>query len=379
MSASTQLPDQKQDPIYILKMYSSQRQDATQGTSISTSHQSLRSQDSRSTASTSIRSYDPSPLGAYHPRTSTETYASTVASLEELCEEPESFDADYEVPEYRDVVTETDLRPTNPQDFADYFPSTRRLFIKHDDTSSDGNLNLRVDTEVSASGRRKENVQLFHMRMYDLKKREFSLRRYERSSGREVCHSSRKYTKPAAEQRPAFTRSMSTAFATLRRPDFKRTNSGLSTHSQKSRKNMRRQDSGYASHDEEEGEIEDFLTEQKPGGIPIPTNTTRLEFSNYAQVEVERRGKKSSSKRYEFEYWGHTYTWRRTVEKDGAEKAVSYHLYKGDDEYSIAHIIPELRSATEMRDEAAVGGWVPPCSMWISDKGILEALTDVAE
>jgi len=348
------------------------------------------SQDSQSTAPTSVYSsrrpslhqsvtekpiyskqnHDISPATTYCARSSTETYASTIASQDDLCEEPDSYDPDYEVPEYLEVV-EHNLRPSTHSDFADFFPSTRRLFIRHDDTTYDGNMNLRVDTE----DKKKRAVQLFHLRMHDIKKREFSLRRYERSSGREVCHSSRKYAR-ASEKRPAtLTRSVSNAFASIGKPGFRRTNSGLSTHSQKSKKEMKRQDSGYGS--EYEDEIEDFLAE-KAKGIPIPTNTTKLEFSNYAQVEVKRRGAKSS-KRYEFEYWGHNYVWKRVSNKDGKGKEVSYHLYKGDQEPAVAHIVPELRSPSQVRDEEKSGGWVPPCSMWISDESVLEALTDVAE
>jgi len=369
-------------------MYSTRGRNNTDlSTDSSATRYSDESQESRSTAPTSVHSsprptyskhsYESSPATTFCARSSAETYASTIASQEELFEEPDTYDPEYDVPEYREVV-ETDLRPTNPSDFADYFPSTKRLYIRHDDTTYDGNMNLRVDTEVSSSGRRKGNVQLFHMRMHDLKKREFSLRRYERSSGREVCHSSRKYAKPAAEQRPALTRSVSNAFASIRKPEFKRTNSGMSSHSNKSRKGMMRQDSGYASN-EEDDDFEDFIAEQKSEGIPIPTNTTKLEFSNYAQVEVKRRGKKSSSKRYEFEYWGYTYTWKRVVEKDGAGKAISYHLYKGEGGHAVAHIVPEMRSPSQIRAENEAGGWVPPCSMWISDKSVMEALTDVAE
>jgi len=278
------------------------------------------------------------------------------------------------VPEYRlNEEVEHNLRPSTPSDFAEFFPSAKRLYIRHDDTTYDGNMNLRVDTEDSRS-KHKTNVQLFHLRMSDLKKREFSLRRYERSSGREVCHSSRKYTKPASEKRPvALTRSMSNAFASIRggKPEFKRTNSAISSHNPKS---VKRQDSGYGSSNDEE-EIDTFMS--KPY-VQIPTNTTKLEFSNYAQVDVKRRGAKSS-KRYEFEYWGYTYTWKRVTEKDGQGKAVSYHLFKGEGGHALAHIVPEMRSPSQIRAEEAAGGWVPPCSMWISDKSVLEALTDVAD
>jgi len=65
--------------------------------------------------------------------------------------------------------------------------------------------------------------------------------------------------------------------------------------------------------------------------------------------------------------------------KDGAGKEVSYHLYKGDGGPAVAHIVPELRSPSQVREGERNGEWVPPCSMWISDPSVLEALTDVAE
>lgn len=352
------------------------------------------SHDSQSTAATSLYSspnpslhhgateqiiyskpsYDISPLTKQLPRSSTETYASTVESFEELCEEPDSYDPEYQVPEYREVADDSYLRPSNPSDFAEYFPTMKRLHICHDDTTSDGNWNLRVDAED-----RKEKVQLFHLRMHDIKKRDFSLRRYERSSGREVCKSSRKYQDPAATKKPAtLSRSVSNAFASIKKPDFKRTNSGLSTHSSKSskaRKEIKRQDSGYISGEDED----DFEVVVKKSKAPqVPTNTIKLEFSNYAQVEVKRRGH-NSSKRYEFEYWGHDYVWKRVTKKDGAGKEVSFHLYKDDSGPAVARIVPDLRDPEEVKDEERNGGWVPPCSLWIHDHSVLDALTDVAD
>jgi hypothetical protein len=353
------------------------------------SSRSDESQDSQSTAPTSLysspnpsihhgsteRHYDISPCTKHCPRSSTETYVSTVDSFEEFCEdlyeEPDSYDSQYLVPEYREVA-DTNLRPSNPSDFADYFPTMKRLHVCHDDTTSDGNMNLRVDVED-----RKEKVQLFHLRMQDIKKRDFSLRRYERASGREVCKSSRKYQDAPVAKRPAtISRSVSNAFSTFKKPDFKRTNSGLSTQSSKShRKELKREDSGYASGDYGD-DFEDFMRKSK--AIKVPTNTTKLEFSNYAQVEVKRRGAKST-KRYEFEYWGHDYTWKRVVKKDGEGKEVSFHLYKGDAGPAVARIVPDLRDLAQIREEDRNGGWVPPCSMWIHDQSVMGALTDVAE
>lgn len=352
------------------------------------SRRSDDSQDSRSTAPTSLYSsaglslyppterlvytkpYDVSPATTYYPRSSTETYLSG-ASEEDLCEEPDEYDHEYDVPELRvrDEVN-MDLRPSTPQDFAELFASSKRLYIKHDDTTYDGNMNLRVDTEDPFGGP-KASIQLFHMRMHDLKKREFSLRRYERASGREICHSSRKY-KSTSDRRPGLARSMSNAFASITGGNkFKRTNSGLSTHAMHSANPIKRQDSGYGSSQDDEEDSEPKPVDQ------VPTNTIKLEFSNYAVVEVKRRGAKSS-KRYEFEYWGHTYCWKRVIEQDGEGKAVSYHLHK-DDGHIVAHIVPEMRSPSQIRSQAVAGGWVPPCSMWVSEHSFMEASTDVAD
>jgi len=257
----------------------------------------------------------------------------------------------------------------------------KRMYIRHDDTTHDGNMNLRVDTEDTSS-REKTNVQLFHMRMHDLKKMEFSLRRYERSSGREVCNSKRKYVKTPADRRPALTRSMSNALSSIRgKPEIKRTNSGLSTHSSKSSKgskSTKRQDSGYGSSNEDEDEVGYFMSKGSDEQEQEPTNTVKLEFSNYAQVEIKRKGTKSS-KRYEFEYWGHSYMWKRVVEKDGEGKAVSYHLFRDHGPTAVAHIVPEMLSLSQMRAERTAGGWIPPCSMWISDDSVLKSRSDVPD
>jgi len=362
---------------------------STRSTKSTGSRYSDDSQDSHSTAPTSVYSrpslhhaftdrpiyskqFDVSPATSIYARSSTDTYHSSTDSLDEAPEE-EPYEPDYELPKYRGEVFDSVLRPSNPSDFADFFPSTRRLYIRHDDTTPDGNLNLRVDTE----SRKRGAVQLFHLRMHDIKKREFSLRRYERSSGREVCHSSRKHETSSSENRPALARSVSNALSSFRRPEPKRQNSSPVSPSPRSKKDVRRQDSGYGSN-EEADYFDTFTATPKPKSIAIPTNTTKLEFSNYAQVEVKRRGAKSS-KRYEFEYWGHKYAWKRSIAKDGNGKEVSYHLFKDDTSAAMAHIVPEIRTPSQVKEEMIAGGWVPPCSMWISDHSVLEALTDVAD
>ncbi|RFU29048.1 hypothetical protein B7463_g7300, partial [Scytalidium lignicola] len=320
--------------------------------------------------------YELAPSAVCYPRSSTETYASTTASQEEFTEEPEPYDPEYQVPESPEVY-HSNLVPSSPSDFANYFPSTRRLMIRHDDTTYDGNMNLRVDTRAGTSSH-PIDVRLFHMRMHDLKKRECSLRRYERSSGREVCHSNRKYTKPAHEGKPTIQKSVSNALSSIiGKPEFKRTNSGLSARSSRSSKGPRRQDSGYASH-EEDDDSEFFSEKPKDTSLQIPTNTTKLEFSNYAQVEVKRRGAKSS-KRYEFEYWGHSYEWKRVTQREGESKSVSYHLIRDETGPAVAQMVPDIRSPSQIRADEAAGNWVPPMSMWICDESVVEASTDVAD
>jgi len=297
-----------------------------------------------------------------------ETYASTVASFEDL---DESEYPPYEEPQYQHEPYIPTALPSSSADFADFFPSTRRMCIRHDDTT-DGNMNLRIDTETQTTSGRRVDLTLFHLRMHDLKSREFSLRRYCRDSGREVCHSSRKYIKPASETRPALQRSMSNALASL---GFKFDNRSFTAAS------LKRTDSGYGS--DSDGEDEADLSKFSPkssrtSGIPLPTNTTNLQFSNYAHVDIKRRGAKSS-KRYEFEYWGTTYTWKRVAKKTGDSKEISYHLYNTETSLPIAHIVPAPMTPSERLEESAKGGWIPPSSMWISDEKKISRFTDVAD
>jgi hypothetical protein len=325
------------------------------------------------------------------------------------------------LPMYTHDVIEPNVRPSSPQDFARLFPSLNRLSIRHDEYTSDGNMNLRIDTVVT--GRRRTAIQLFHLRMYDLAKREFSLRRYCRDSGREVCNSKRLYSEPAASKiskkekhekkdksegssRPSLQRSMSSAIKSLgggstKQPAIRRTNSGNSFFSSKSSsakssksssRSSKRHDAkdSYSSCGGDVGYIVDadsreFLASNRPGSAAKQhkqqkaeaSNTIKLEFSNYARVDVHRRGS-SKSKRYEFDWWSHHYAWKRTTDKDLG--LVSFHLIRdGHTEAPVAHIVPESRSPSQIYADETAGGWVPPCFMWIEDESVLDAVTDVAE
>jgi hypothetical protein len=269
-------------------------------------------------------------------------------------------------------------------------------------------MNLRIETEV-LDGRHKVQLQLFHLRMQDLGKRQFSLRRYCRDSGREVCHSVRRYEIPEHERRSSkiLSRSMSSALASLslRNKDSPKrsSGSGSSLHSHRS---PHRQDSGYGGSqddldnhiefdNDEDDDVSSFMSspchteKMKSLPVPKPTNSIKLEFSNYAQVDLRspRPGKSSSHRqKYEFEYWGAHYVWKQSVARDhaSATNAVSYHCVrstkKGGKGTVVAHIVPVPCSAAQAREEEAAGAWVPRCEMWFTDKFLVGGLaSDVAE
>ncbi|KAF2704280.1 hypothetical protein K504DRAFT_390710 [Pleomassaria siparia CBS 279.74] len=312
---------------------------------------------------------DPSP--SHTARASVDTYADT--DEEDLTDDFDHI-PEYHVPKYHHEPLPTHAVPTTPRDFADLFPTSKRISIRHDDSTIDGNMNLRVDTQVEEWHHKKQDYTLFHLRMHDLRTREFSLRRYCRESGREVCHSLRKYQKPPSEKRPILQRA-STALASLKhKPDPRpATAAGL-----------KRSDSGYESL-RSDGPVEDE-NDSRPksagyvkGCALMPTNTIKLEFSNYAHIDVKRRGAKSH-KKYAFEHWGHSYSWKRVVHKDNDQESVSYYLIRIDDEKEpLAHICPVKLSHDQAQDEAARGGWVPPCYMRITDDSILNSTTDISD
>jgi hypothetical protein len=305
------------------------------------------------------------------PRASVDTYAST--SEEDLAADLDDM-PEYQVPQFHHQPLHGDAIPTTPRDFAELFPTGKRLSIRHDDATIDGNMNLRVDTQVEERGHRKQSYTLFHLRMQDLRTREFSLRRYCRESGREVCHSIRKYQKPPPERRPVLQRA-STALASLVKSDSRPSTSA----------GLKRSDSGYESvfPNVDDDEMEDVQGPKSvgysKGRALIPTNTIKLEFSNYAHLDVKRRGAKSY-KRYAFEYWGNDYSWKRIVKREQDYESVSYYLVRDDkDNEPLAHISPVRLTPQEVHEEQARGGWVPPCYMRITDEQILQSDSDISE
>lgn len=307
-----------------------------------------------------------------NPRSSVGTYASTIGLNDENAEEDESMYG-RAVLERPQETYASEAVPASPADFAELFPSQRKISIKHDDSTSDGNMNLRLDTLVQTYDGTTQPVTLFHLRLHDLKKREFSLRRYSRDSGREVCHSVRKYQIPAAERRPSFQRSISNVLASMMsKTDAKTVNASQ----------LQRSDSGYESIASRRSlEVEPSPAPAANPGLrnaQIPTNTTKLEFSNYAQVDVKRRGTKSS-KRYEFEYWGTKYMWKRVSDKYDTLGEMSYFLYKANHDHILARIVPRPLAAAQACEERSKGGWIPPSTMWIDYEQILQSQSEIAE
>lgn len=235
-------------------------------------------------------------------------------------------------------------------------------------------MNLRVDTVVPTRGGYQQDVILFHLRMYDLFERKFSLRRYCRESGREVCHSGRKEGSASGAGRNVLRGSWGSFIAGLRPGS-----SGFAFGGGGG--NGMRRNSGCGAgrrhqcllNREEMGGDEDLEDPE-----PILTDTILMEFSNYAHVELNRRGS-GSMKRYEYEYWSTKYQWRRECRKEGDLREVSYYLVNMRTARTIAHLVPEILTPLEAIEEETKGGWVPPCSLWIDDASVYERMPDVAE
>ncbi|KMU91378.1 hypothetical protein CIHG_09123 [Coccidioides immitis H538.4] len=256
------------------------------------------------------------------PRTSTSTYASTIPCREELKKKIHT-----ELVRDRYEAFPAEAIASNPTSFGRLFPSCRSLW------------------------------------------REILVRRYCRQSGREVCHP-RESTESVHE---SDTQRLLGQFSPFR-PKSKSQQTNLN--------HLRRQDSGYKSGTEEDelSEKNGFPERDAPPSQnePSPTNTIKLEFSNYAHVDVQRRGSKIS-KRYDYEYWSTKYQWRRSIRHHGGSEELSYHLYDLSKPKPVAHIVPEALAPMEAFDEESKGGWVPPSSIWISDAAIFGKMSDIAD
>lgn len=171
--------------------------------------------------------------------------------------------------------------PSQPSEFAKLFPSTRRLNIVHDDTL-DGNMSLRVDTEVQVADNSSVYLTLFHLKINNLDRRDFTLHRYGRDF-EEICHFSQIITQREIKK---IRYSTSRAFSSSK---FKSSNPQTS---------LPRRNPGPTAEDE----TTDF---EETGDVEVKsstTNMTSLTFSNYGHVNVNRS--RIRSKRYEYGYWG---------------------------------------------------------------------------
>lgn len=377
-----------------------------QGSPLSAASSSDGSEHSRSTAPTDYSrrmaaaeegDSSSTPFFTEDPRDSNSTYASTVPSDEDLPKEEDVEGREeeetnrqqqprYEVVTDRREVFASSAIPSNPATFADLFPSGRRLLIHHDDSTLDGNMNLRVDTLLSRRDPRSplQEVTLFHLRMHDLHSRSFSFRRYCRDSGREVCHS-RRLTHAAHSQRPTLRRSWSSVLSGLRPGSSdKHSVTGFLNHYQSHNHNNNHNNNKHQSLPKS-SPLQDMENDDCSSTNTINsnrmdklTNTILLEFCNYAHVELSRIGVKPY-KRYEFEYWSTRYQWRREARKEGDFKEISYHLVNLETSRTVAYIVPEILTPMESMEEEGKGGWVPKCSMWINDSSVYERMSDIAD
>ncbi|KAI1299607.1 hypothetical protein F5Y03DRAFT_249326 [Xylaria venustula] len=262
-------------------------------------------------------------------------------------------------PQYHPKMPPRMLVPSTPADFALLFPSLDPFTIRHDDSASDGNMNLVVSTSVPIKSGKL--IQLFHLRIYDLFRRELSLRRYCRDSGREVGRSRRKYAE--SDTRPilrglfedAIGRAGGRSTDHEMKPDIIDAQRSLAARS------------GYSpwvSVDNNIGEIRCLK----------PTDVYRLEFSNYACIEMHyainlRR------RTYSFSYWEADYTWKSVVD----DTLVSFHLFENSNRKDpLALITPVVRSPEEIENDELAGTWVPPHLMRLTDKADLKN-TDLAD
>lgn len=297
-----------------------------------------------------------------YPGSSTDTFDSSLDSDDG--ESQDSNDDHHRIPRlplYRKAVIGPTVQPSNYKVFPELFPSLDKMYIRHDEYTSDGNMNLRVDIQLPH--RPQKQAQLFHLRMYDLDDRVFSLRRYCRESGREVCRTKREYT-PAASSggRHSLQRSVSSVFRSLgARPQFRRTSSSSSLFNFKASPGSKRPDSSLSMR----SEILRPRHEPEQKSRSSPTNSIKLMFTNYAIIELIRKGGGPTPKRYEFSWWGASYAWKRIQNTNLG--TTSFHLvHDGKPDAFLANIVAEARSPNELICEETDGGWMPPCTMWFS-------------
>lgn len=260
---------------------------------------------------------------------------------------------------------------STPESFSRWFPSNETLFVRHDDDLTSRNMCLNVLTATDQGFG--PLLQLFYLRMYDLRKRAFSLRRYSRDSGLEVCRTSRIH-KEATGARPRVRRSINNSINSIR--NFSRRSSRSSQTSAQSSQS----ETEYSNYSSESAVNKDECEAQvstSPQGPVVDTqseqssNQISLDFSNYARIVVSRKAF-GARKSYDFEYWGTAYQWKRLKKSQSLGRKRSYNLYRRDhSDLVVAHITLQDLTWSQTRDEEEMGGWVPPIWMRITDPSIL--------
>ncbi|RPB26003.1 hypothetical protein L211DRAFT_782257 [Terfezia boudieri ATCC MYA-4762] len=228
--------------------------------------------------------------------------------------------AHYDYYDYEYKPPRNEAIPATPNEFAQLFPSSRKFQIKHDDASADGDMNIRIEKVVSP-------------------------------------------------KRPALQRSVSRALQSFR-----------AKSEQEKQMTLNRQDSGYGSSfddEDEEGVFE--RPKSRYGSEEVkPSTAITMEFSNYAHVQVDRKGTKGSRK-YDFEYWGKNYSWKRMIRKHPAtgEDEISYSLLNNGTGNIVASIIPD--PAHSIDEEG--GEFVPACTFQFkeSTQDLIQCSADAAD
>lgn len=292
------------------------------------------------------------------------SYTSSILSEDEFSDHVEEYTVAPPVQE----VYQSDAIQSTPLDFAELFPSSRTLLIAHDDATTDGNMNLRIDTIVANAKGEQKKMILYHLKMNDLKTRKCSLRRHCRDSGREVCQSSVKERIHEDTKKYSIARSISSAMSLLFKADIQAEQpAGIHRH-----------DSGYGSTRGFDETPPDSPLSATRGLAIENSNVMSLEFSNYARLDIKRQGF-GDEKRYDFQYWGIKYSWQKMQSRNAGQETVSYNLIRQKDNKCVAHIKPVPMTKAQRQEEIEQGGWIPPCSMQILDQHIIDAADDVSD
>lgn len=336
-----------------------------------------------------------------------ETYASTSDDDESIQERLLVYEARQDIPSEGDISEHSSWespwkatpQPSRPSTFGDLYPLTRKIYIQHDDTTTDGNMNIQIFT--SSPGRDKGAQEayyqsIFHLRMHNLWERDFSLRRYCRDSGREVCHMMMRRRRPSPPTTRStlldFFTSRSSSFARPPEPDVHDSRPPQSARSSmsswfKRRSSRSSQVSGRGAESGDESGVEGTADVQSVSATRASSDVIKLEFSNYAHVSLVKRGRRSR-KRYTFKWWGQEYAWRREcIERHGKKDRASCsdHAFllchnKGKKKNEVlAQIVPIKRDEEALALEAERGGWVPRAEMRILHADIIQSDVDIAE